>query len=47
MNRAEQTLMAIKNALNLGETQIENGELLASDVLESVSGIVDDYFKET
>lgn len=45
MEKAEKALLAIKNALTKGEEQIENGELLECELIESISGIVDDYFK--
>lgn len=44
MSQAEITLMAIKNAIDKGEDQVETGELLESDIIESVYSLVEDYF---
>lgn len=41
---AQQAMEKIKVSLDKGFDQIENGELLESDVLESVNAIVDEYF---
>lgn len=45
MSKAEQALMEIKKALDKGEEQVENGELLEMELIESVNAIVEDYFK--
>lgn len=45
MNQAEQTLLSIKNAIDKGVDQVEAGELLESDVIESVYALVEGYFK--
>ena len=44
MNAGE-ALEKIKKSLEKGEKQVESGELLEMDVLESISAIVDGYFK--
>lgn len=45
IDHAVQTLVLIKEAIDKGEEQIEKGELLESDVIESVYALVEEYFK--
>lgn len=44
MDHAAQTLMLIREAIDKGTKQVKAGELLESDVLENVSGLIDEYF---
>ena len=43
---AEEAMKLIKQSLDKGFDQIENGELLETDLLESVNSIVDKYFSK-
>lgn len=43
--KATNVIESIKTALAKGEHQVEKGELLESDVLESINGIISNYDK--